>query len=146
MKQYKSDTAVTIPATSKIGVTQAQFTPRAHNLSKLDESADLITCEVIRPVQFKAGEVFFANDHPKWMASLVKTEDEEDESGAGSSDKSFDSMTAKEMKAYLTEAGVEFAGNASKKVLLELCLAAVEAGEDEEDKSDDADSDDDQDD
>ena len=120
MKEFMMESAVTIPAHTKIGVSLEQFAPRAHNLSKINESNGLITCEVLKPVQFKAGEVIFANDLPKSMASLVKTEVAK---GAAGAESEFDEMSATEMKAYLKEAGVEFAGNASKKVLLDLCLA-----------------------
>lgn len=149
MKQFKADSAVTIHPGSKVGLTTQQFTPRAHNLQRIGDANGIITCNVIKPIQFKIGEVFFAEDLPKSMASLLKQGAGSGESGAqddgAQGDLSFADMNVKQLKAFLEENGVEIPKGAKKPELVALAegiKAPADKGQDEDDQEGDDDQDD----
>ncbi len=124
MKQFKANSAVTIHPGSKVGLTIQQFAPRAHNLQRIGDANGIITCNVIKPIQFKIGEVFFAEDLPKSMASQLTQGAGSGESGeqddSTQDDLSFADMGVKQLKAFLEENGVEIPKGAKKPELIAL--------------------------
>lgn len=144
MKQFKADSAVTLHPGSKVGLTIQQFTPRAHNLARLGETNGIVTCNVIRPIQFKIGEVFFTEELPKSMASQVKAEGEGAESGADGDENqeglNFADMSVPQLKEFLAAHDVEIPKGAKKPALVKLA-ESVPVDADEEETADDAEPD-----
>ena len=80
MKKHKATSSVTLHPATMLGLTAEQYAIRSHNLELVEKKGDLQICRVAKPVQFKIGEEFYADELPKTMATLVEPT-EGDESG-----------------------------------------------------------------
>lgn len=127
MKKHKATASVTLYPAARVGLSPEQYLARAHNLELVADEDDVKICRVAKPVQFKRGEEFFADELPKTMATLVEPTDG-GESGE-ESDKPVSKMNKSELQEYLTEKEVEFPSDADKKALLELAKKAEEQDE-----------------
>lgn len=69
MTRYKVADRVAVIPSGIIALTPAQAKPRLHNLKVLGSGR----YEILRPVEFKAGEAFgYAGDLPKAIAEVVE--------------------------------------------------------------------------
>jgi hypothetical protein len=144
MQQFKASAPIALAANTALGLTAAQYAPRAHNLTKEKIAGlpeDIIGCRAVREVQFKIGEVFWTESLPKNLALRVADPSAAAESPAASDAESeqddghVDLATLKpaELKKFLKDRGIKFAGNASKATLLQLAEEA-QASDDESDQ------------
>ena len=123
MKKHKATASVTLYPATMVGLSSSQYQARAHNLELVADEKEVKVCRVARPVQFKRGEEFFADELPKTMATLVEP-NESGDSGE-ESDKPVSEMTKPQLVEFLKAAGIEFAANAKKPALLELAEKAI---------------------
>ncbi|WP_339869070.1 hypothetical protein [Pseudohongiella nitratireducens] len=127
MKKHKATASVTLYPATMVGLSSSQYQARAHNLELVADEKEVKVCRVARPVQFKRGEEFFADELPKTMATLVEP-NESGDSGE-ESDKPVSKMNKAELQEFLTEKEVDFPSDADKKALLELAQKATEEAE-----------------
>lgn len=86
MKKFRIDQGLNVNPPQVVGLTKAQHARRAHCLTEVKASGlpeGITAYQVSRTVQFKIGEVIYAEDLPKNLAALVSDPDASGAESAG---------------------------------------------------------------